>query len=125
VQVSYIQLETERITQLQAALPMIADELVMAMGEAVISEISAGWSAESPSSPGEAPAVMTGELVGSIQFVMTGSGQAQVGSSAEHAAPLEFGTGTMAARPFLRPAIERVRVRITNLVREGFAGWMR
>ena len=120
-----IELNTVKIVQLQEALPLIADELALAIGEAVINEVSTGWSAESPSSPGEAPAIITGELAGSIQFTALGSGRAQVGSSADHAAPLEFGTSEIAARPWLRPAVERVRNRIGALVREGWAGWIR
>jgi hypothetical protein len=46
------------------------------------------------------------------------SGGVAVGAKVPHAAALEFGTRRMAARPWLRPAVERVRGRLIQLVKE-------
>jgi len=61
------------------------------------------------SAPGEAPAIDTGNLVGSIRERMTAAAIGRVETSAEYAAPLEFGTPRMRARPFFRPAAEAVK----------------
>lgn len=57
------------------------------------------------SAPGEAPAVLTGQLRNSIKYRIQGRGlkiQGIVGSPLEKAPWLEFGTSKMAARPFLK-----------------------
>mgnify|MGYP002281215639 FL=1 len=54
----------------------------------------------------------TGRLVNSIEFdqaVVGGSLSATVGSALAYALYLEYGTSRMAARPFFRPAVERMR----------------
>lgn len=67
----------------------------------------------SPSEPGEGPGVVTGLLRGSITWRPGIDGQSpyvDVGSAVEYAPFLELGTARMAARPFLRPALEAARV---------------
>jgi len=61
------------------------------------------------SAPGEAPAVDTGYLKGSQFVEMVTPTSAIVGVVAEYGIHLEFGTVKMMARPFLRPAAEKVR----------------
>lgn len=56
------------------------------------------------SKPGEYPNRDTGILQGHIEAAMVGPLTAQVTSSAPYAAPLEFGSSRMAARPYMRPA---------------------
>ncbi len=58
------------------------------------------------SAPGEAPATDIGTLANSIQHRRLRPLQHEVAIGAEYAAALEFGTGRMAARPFVRPWIE-------------------
>ena len=41
----------------------------------------------------------------------------EVSSNAPYSAPLEFGTSKMAARPFMRPARDKMRAEVTELVR--------
>lgn len=61
-------------------------------------------SASSPSSPGSAPGIVTGNLIKSVQTTHErGSFKAEVQVTAPHWHLLEFGTSKMAARPFLRP----------------------
>lgn len=64
------------------------------------------------SKPGAAPAVDTGALRASYQYRVFTAGQNSayclVGTNLEYAPFLEFGTSRMAARPHLRPAVEKV-----------------
>jgi HK97 gp10 family phage protein len=55
------------------------------------------------SRPGDAPNTDTSDLITSIQTEIHGDA-AYVGSNMKHAAPLEFGTARVKARPFLTPA---------------------
>ena len=55
------------------------------------------------SAPGEAPAVDTGALVGSLSVRSQGY-RAEVYTNSEYGLHLEYGTTRMAARPFMGPA---------------------
>lgn len=61
------------------------------------------------SAPGQAPMSDTGRLANSITFDRVGDLTATVGSNLNYAPWLEYGTSRMAARPFFRPAVERMR----------------
>lgn len=62
------------------------------------------------SAPGEAPAIDTGQLAGSIGVEFSDNGlTGEIGPSAEHGFWLEFGTRNMAPRPFMTPAAEKER----------------
>ena len=61
------------------------------------------------SAPGQAPMSDTGRLANSITFDRVGDLTATVGSALNYAPWLEYGTSRMAARPFFRPAVERMR----------------
>lgn len=65
--------------------------------------------AHTASAPGEAPAVDTGRLRQSIVANKLDPGHWQVGTNVEYALHLEYGTRKMSARPFMRPAFERVK----------------
>lgn len=60
------------------------------------------------SAPGEAPAMDTGALANSIHTEMIGPLTGIVYTNQEYAAALEFGFARLAARPFMRPAVEIV-----------------
>jgi HK97 gp10 family phage protein len=71
------------------------------------------------SAAGEAPATDTGNLVNNIAVVFDADGfGAQVESNAEYSAALEFGTTTMAARPFMHPAKEEARPEIQRMLQD-------
>lgn len=61
------------------------------------------------SAPGQAPQTDTGRLDNSIFFDKVGDLSAVVGSSVTYALYLEYGNSRMAARPFFRPAVERMK----------------
>lgn len=68
---------------------------------------------ESPSPPGQGPGVVTGLLRASITWrpgIDAQSPYVDIGSAVEYAAYVELGTSRMAARPFLRPALDAARV---------------
>jgi len=68
------------------------------------------------SRPGEPPRARTGLLMKSIFYsVDQGSMTAIVGTSLKYGLYLELGTSRMAARPFIRPAIDRVRQKLDAL----------
>lgn len=77
-------------------------------------DIRSNWSKSSPSAPGQPPAVVTGALDASVmavpeQSLSTGKVTATVQVRDKKARHLEYGTRKMAARPFLRPAIQRAK----------------
>lgn len=62
------------------------------------------------SEPGEPPKIKTGRLRASITHRMGYEDDqvvGEVGTNVEYAAPLEYGTSRMAARPFLGPALDK------------------
>jgi HK97 gp10 family phage protein len=58
------------------------------------------------SAPGEAPAVDYGNLKSSIQVFEVTPERAIIGTNAEYAEHLEFGTSRMEPRPYMRPALD-------------------
>lgn len=71
-----------------------------------------------PSAPGEPPNADTRILDSSIESAKTGPLTAEASANAPYAAALEFGTSRVAARPFMKPAADRIRPKATAFVRE-------
>jgi HK97 gp10 family phage protein len=61
------------------------------------------------SAPGESPAIDTGHLLNSIQTANLGDLTAIVYTNADYALPLEYGTRRMSKRPFMAPAVKKVK----------------
>jgi hypothetical protein len=62
------------------------------------------------SRPGDPPNIDTGRLVSSVKFKVDDRAlSAAVGSDVDYSVGLEFGTARVEPRPWLRPAIEKVR----------------
>lgn len=70
------------------------------------------------SAPGEPPATDSGQLVGSIEYSMTGDTSAAVGTNVEHGMHAEFGTSQMEPRPWLGPAFEEAAPEFEKGVKE-------
>lgn len=75
------------------------------------------------SAPGDAPAIPTGRLFGSIKVVREPDRLAariglEGGEAVKYAPMLEFGTTRMAARPFLIPALESQRDTFERKIQE-------
>ena len=61
------------------------------------------------SPPGTPPNSNLGFLAGSIKPKMIGATEAEVRVHQEYGLPLEMGTSTIAARPFMKPALDKVK----------------
>lgn len=72
------------------------------------------------SAPGEAPATDSGRLVNSIYAGAKGT-EGYVEVRSVYATMLEYGTRKIAPRPFMTPAIEANRQRVTDLLRVALA----
>ncbi len=70
------------------------------------------------SAPGQPPMSDIGRLANSITFDRLGDLTATVGSALNYAPWLEYGTSRMAARPFFRPAVERMRPKYIGKLEE-------
>ena len=90
-------------------------EMIRAEAFQSISRGSISGKKHVPSAPGEPPNRDTGTLQNHIETTMPGPLLAEVRSNAEYAAALELGTSKMAARPYLRPARDKMRRKIQNL----------
>ena len=117
-----IQVDYSGLDELQQRLPEIEAAIAAALTVEIEAEIRQGWSAESPSAAGDPPAQVTGELAASVETQQNGMNNSRIGTSLEYGPMLEFGTAEMAARPWLRPAVERVRQRLQEIVTQAFAG---
>ena len=74
------------------------------------------------SAPGEPPATDTGNLVNSGYTGRIEKAQYEAGFTALYAQALEFGAGRMSARPYLRPAVEKLRETFNRMVRKVLEG---
>lgn len=74
------------------------------------------------SADGDAPASDTGRLANSIYFDKNGRLSASVGSVLAYARHLEYGTISMAARPYFRPAIEEIQPKLVARLEDAIKG---
>lgn len=88
---------------LRPAIYVAADK-VRAYAQHSIVEGSISGQNHVPSSPGQPPNADTRQLDQSIHVEWADRLVAAVVADAPHAVPLEFGTSTVAERPFMRPA---------------------
>lgn len=96
-----------------------AGQLIELDAERSITAGSVSGAAHVPSRPGEPPNNDSGGLVRSIETKLNGTDLVTVtagGPVAPYAVFQEYGTSKMAARPFMRPATERNRKKVTELV---------
>ena len=69
-----------------------------------------------PSKPGEPPAVLYGDLRRSLTTAHIAPLQVEVRADDEKAAWLEYGTSKMAARPYMRPARDKMLPAIERMI---------
>lgn len=96
---------------------VVADLVKRAIRVEAVAKLNASqsprWGPNSGSEPGHGPAVRTGRLRASIRWSIPGSDDrgafVDIGSNVVYAPFVELGTSRMAARPYLRPALEAAR----------------
>jgi HK97 gp10 family phage protein len=71
-----------------------------------------------PSAPGEPPNRDTGVLQGGFEVQQTGPLTAEFRAETPYSAALEFGSSKMQARPYVRPARDKMKPKIQALFRE-------
>jgi HK97 gp10 family phage protein len=103
--------------KIAAALYTGGDEIATA-AKLSIAQGSVSGKGHVPSKPGEPPNMDTRHLMNNIETTVTGPLTVEVESKAAYALDLEFGTSKMAERPYMRPATEKKRKRVHELVQK-------
>lgn len=111
----------QRTPQAVARALYSAGQLIESDAEYSITAGSVSGAGHIPSLPGEAPNNDTGFLRSNIETAIGGPGVVTVTSHAPYSAALEYGTSRMAARPFMRPAAERNRKKVVDMVGEALS----
>lgn len=93
-----------------------AGELIEQTAEQGITAGAVSGANHVPSAPGQFPNADTHHLDTNIETRIGGPGLVVVESLASYSAALEFGTSRIAPRPFMRPATERNRAKVVELV---------
>lgn len=105
-----------------AAAKTLAVDAQISITEGSAGGASGGKHQHIPSLPGEPPHNFTGHLADNIEAVQTSDALAsEVSSNAQYSAALEFGSSRMAARPFMKPAAERIRPKARAFVAEAIS----
>jgi len=106
---------TER--EIGAAL-FAAGEMIQVEAQRSITAGSVSGKGHVPSAPGEPPNNDSGVLADHIETTKPAALRVRVSSNAGYSAALEFGTGKMAARPFMRPARDKMKPEAQRLVQQ-------
>lgn len=112
---------TRRLRKLQAAaraanrVVVVGAEMIRAEAHESISRGSVSGKGHVPSAPGEPPNRDTGNLQAHLETTNPRPLLAEVRSEADYASALEFGTSKMAARPYMRPARDKMKPEIDRL----------
>lgn len=107
----------------RATLSLLRDaKLSIGKKGGLIRKTKKGRQVRQPSIPGKPPHRQTGQLVSSVGHEFEQGGLVGiVGTNVKHGFWLEFGTTKMAARPWLRPAFDRmVKKALTFFRRDAF-----
>jgi HK97 gp10 family phage protein len=104
----------------KAAGSVVYDGANMIQAEAFrsISAGSVGGRSHVPSAPGEPPNRNLGILQAGFETQQTGPLTAEFRAETPYSAALEFGTSKMQARPYVRPARDKMKPKIQALFRE-------
>ena len=90
----------------------------------VETRVKIALSGPSPSAPGEPPGLDTGFLRNSVQVDSVTPTEAIIAPHTDYAEFLEFGTSRMAARPFMRPALDENEAEIIRAVEATVAAFV-
>ena len=93
-----------------------AGQRIQTDAQTSITEGAVSGAGHVPSLPGQPPNNDTGVLANNIETLETGPFHVTVSSNARYSAALEFGTSKVAARPFMEPALQKNKKRITKRV---------
>lgn len=93
-----------------------AGELIQTEAQISITRGAVSGKNHVPSAPGQPPNQDTGVLGGNIETTRAGKLRVRVTSKAGYSAALEFGTSKMPARPFMRPARDKMRPQAEAIV---------
>jgi len=93
-----------------------AGELIQTEAQISITRGAVSGKNHVPSAPGEPPNADTHVLSNNIETTRAGKLRVRVTSKAGYSSALEFGTSKMAARPFMRPARDKMRPQIEKLL---------
>lgn len=94
----------------------IEDEAALSITRGAASGQKGGKHQHVPARPGEPPNEEWGDLRRGLESTQTTATAAEFRATAAHSVPLEFGTSKMAARPFVRPARDKVAHNIRGLI---------
>lgn len=103
-----ILLNMDGLLKLERELGPSVEDVLQKLAQDTDLYIKSNWSLTSPSAPGDAPAVDTGNLANSISTERVNEAEWHLNVDAAYAEVLEYGTKKMAARPFVLPAVEAV-----------------
>lgn len=98
-----------------------AGELIQTEAQRSITAGAVSGKGHVPSAPGEPPNNDTGVLANNIETTQASRTRVLVTSNAPYSASLEFGTGKVAARPFMRPARDKSRAEAKRMVESALA----
>lgn len=90
----------------------------------VETEVKLSLSGPSPSAPGDPPGLDTGYLRNSVQVDSVTPVEAIIAPHTEYAEHLEFGTERIAARPFMRPALDEHEGEIMDAIERMIAAFV-
>jgi HK97 gp10 family phage protein len=93
-------------------------EAIRAQAGRLITEGAVSGKNHTPSAPGQPPNEDTGHLRTNIDVSQPAPLRVEIASNARYSAALEYGTGKMAARPFMGPAARAKRKEVTALVKK-------
>lgn len=95
-----------------------AGELVQRTAQLSITAGAVSGAGHVPSAPGEPPNADTHVLDQSIETGQITQTKVEVSANAPYAAAQEFGNSRLPARPYMRPALQAKRARISELIKE-------
>lgn len=93
-----------------------AGELIQTEAQLSITRGAVSGRNHVPSKAGEPPNADTHVLSNNIETTRNGRLRVRVTSKAGYSAALEFGTSKIAARPFMRPARDKMRPQVEKLI---------